>query len=71
MSLSAKELFENRSTFGEVIGTVYIVAVIPKPHNFFFAVLRKRQKTYYKTKFAFVLAIQYITTTFTDSATEV
>ena len=33
------------------------VAVIPKPRNFFFAVLRKRQKTYYKTKFAFVLPI--------------
>ena len=34
-----------------------IVAVIPKPRNFFFAVFRKRQKTYYKTKFAFVLPI--------------
>jgi len=33
------------------------VEVIPKPRNFFFAVLRKRQKTYYKTKFAFVLPI--------------
>ena len=36
---------------------VSFVAVIPKPRNFFFAVLRKRQKTYYKTKFAFVLPI--------------
>jgi len=44
---------------------LYFIAVIPKPHNFFFTVLRKRQKTYYKTKFVFMLAIQYITTTFT------
>ena len=35
---------------------MYIVAVILRPRNFF-AVLRKRQKAYYKTKFAFVLAI--------------
>jgi len=34
----------------------FFVAVIPQNRNFF-AVLRKRQKTYYKTKFAFVLAI--------------
>ena len=36
---------------------MYIVAVILRPRNFFCCSEKTAKKTYYKTKFAFVLAI--------------